>query len=98
MAISFGIFGIAAFFALLAVPATFFWRRRAAASGDARLACELGVCLCVGVFVCGLSNEMLSLKYLVSFYGLTVAGLAAQVLGDDQVAGNRRPTAESMRT
>lgn len=88
MALNSGIFGIAGFAALLFAPGAFFWRRRAAATGEARLACELGVCLAVGVFVCGLSNEMLSLKYLVSFYGLTVAGLAAQVLGDDRAAGN----------
>ena len=88
MALSFGVFGMAAFVALLFVPAAFFWRRRAKATGDARLACELGVCLTTGVFVCGLTNEMLSLKYLVSFYGLTVAGLAAQVLASEQtVAG-----------
>ncbi len=88
MALSSGVFGIAAFLALLFVPAAFFWRRRVVATGDARLACELGVCLTVGVFVCGLSNEMLSLKYLVSFYGLTVAGLAAQVLGEDRSAAS----------
>jgi O-antigen ligase len=86
MALSYGVFGIAAFVALLYLPATFFWRRRAKATGDARLACELGVCLTTGVFVCGLTNEMLSLKYLVSFYGLTMAGLAAQVLGEERAA------------
>ena len=84
MALGHGVFGIAAFAALLCLPAAFFWRRRATSAGDARLACELGVCFTVGVFVCGLTNEMLSLKYLASFYGLTVAGLAAQVLGDER--------------
>jgi O-antigen ligase len=86
MALSYGAFGIAAFVALLFVPAAFFWRRRGKATGNARLACELGVCLTTGVFVCGLTNEMLSLKYLVSFYGLTVAGLAAQVLASERTA------------
>lgn len=88
MALNSGVFGIAAFAALLFVPAAFFWRQRKVGSDEARLACDLGMCLITGVFICGLSNEMLSLKYLVSFYGLTVAGLAAQVLGDGQAAGD----------
>jgi O-antigen ligase len=75
LALSHGVFGIAAFAALLFVPLAFFWRRRSTATGDARIACELGVCLVSGVLVCGLTNEMLSLKYLASFHGLTVAGL-----------------------
>lgn len=87
LALSHGVFGIAAFAALLFVPAAFFWRRRNTATGDARLACELGVCLVAGVLVCGLTNEMLSLKYLASFYGLTVAGLAAQILSEERTVG-----------
>lgn len=90
MALSHGLFGIGAYAALLFVPAAFFWRRRAAATGAARLACELGLCLTVGVFFCSLTNEMLSLKYLVSFYSLTVAGLAAQVLGARPAASENR--------
>jgi O-antigen ligase len=94
MTLSHGVLGVAAFAALLFVPAGFFWRRRLAGSSDARLACELGLCLVAGVFICGLSNEMLSLKYLASFYALTVAGLAAQVLGDELTAGRPpRPSA-----
>jgi len=76
-----GILGAVSFVLILFVPVYFFWRRRSAAEHDVRLACELGICLAVGVFVCGLTNEMLSLKYLASFYGITIAGLAAQVLG-----------------
>ena len=87
LALSHGVFGITAFATLLFVPAAFFWRRRKTATGDARLACELGVCLVAGVLVCGLTNEMLSLKYLASFYGLTVAGLAAQVLSEERTVG-----------
>jgi O-antigen ligase len=90
MTLSHGVFGVGAYAALLFVPAAFFWRQRAAAAGEARLACELGLCLCIGVFVCGLSNELLSLKYLVSFYSLTVAGLAAQVLGARPAPGDNR--------
>jgi O-antigen ligase len=87
LSLSHGVFGIVAFAALLFVPVAFFWRRRSTATGDARLACELGICLVAGVLVCGLTNEMLSLKYLASFYGLTVAGLAAQVLSEEKTVG-----------
>jgi O-antigen ligase len=88
LALGHGVFGIAAYAALLFVPMAFFWRRSRTATGDVRLACELGVCFTVGVLICGLTNEMLSLKYLCSFYGLTVAGLAAQVLGEDPAHAN----------
>lgn len=77
--LGFGLLGGLAFFLLVFGPMLFFWRQRHA-GGEAQLAAELGVCLTVGVFFCGLTNEMLSLKYLASFYGLTVAALAAQVL------------------
>lgn len=94
-----GILGLAAFVLLLFAPMAFFWRRRAGAERDARLACELGICYATGVFICGLSNEMLSLKYLASFYGLTMAGLAAQVLGacDRSATPSFRHFAESTR-
>lgn len=74
-----GLPGAVSYILLVFGPMWFFWRHRQA-PGEAALAAELGVCLTVGVFFCGLTNEMLSLKYLASFYGLTVAALAAQVL------------------
>lgn len=86
-----GILGAVSFALILFVPIYFFWRRRGAAEHDVRLACELGICLAAGVFVCGLTNEMLSLKYLASFYGITIAGLAAQVLG-----ATTRPVSQSL--
>ena len=80
MVIQSGIWGLVAYVLILFVPLGLFLRRRARAEGDARLACELGACLVLGVMVCGLTNEMLSLKYLASFFSITVAGLAAQAL------------------
>lgn len=75
-----GLPGLLSYLLLLLVPIGFFWTRRRAATGEVRLACELGISLSLGVMICGLTNEMLSLKYLASFYGITMAGLAAQVL------------------
>lgn len=80
MMIQSGVWGLAAYLLLLLVPLGVFLRHRLRTTGDTRLACELGACLVLGVMVGGLTNELLSLKYLASFYSLTVAGLAAQVL------------------
>jgi O-antigen ligase len=80
MVLGSGILGILPFILLLLMPIGFFWKHLRSADPDARLGSELGVALALGVLVCGLTNEMLSLKYLASFYGITMAGLAAQVL------------------
>lgn len=45
-----------------------------------RNAGRIGLYYVIGIIVCGLSNEMLSLKYLCSFYGLMIACLMAEVL------------------
>lgn len=75
-----GVWGLLAYALLIFVPLGFFLWQHARAKDDARLACELGACLVLGVMVCGLTNEMLSLKYLASFYSLSVSGLAAQAV------------------
>jgi O-antigen ligase len=80
MMIQSGVWGLAAYVLVVFVPLGLFLRLRTKVEGDARLACELGACLVLGVIVCGLTNEMLSLKYLASFFSITVAGLAAQAL------------------
>lgn len=48
-----------------------------------RSASRIGLYYLIGIIICGLSNEMLSLKYLCSFYGLMIACLAADVLRDN---------------
>jgi hypothetical protein len=42
-----------------------------------------------GVFIAGLSNEQLSLKYLCTFYGLMTATLLAQVLQSSTNGSNQ---------
>ena len=71
--------GAVAYAGLVLLPLVAFWRRRHHPVAEARLAAECGVFLVLGTAVCGLTNEMLSLKYLASFHGLTVAALAAQL-------------------
>lgn len=48
-----------------------------------RNAGRIGLYYVIGIIVCGLSNEMLSLKYLCSFYGLMIACLMAEVLNNN---------------
>ncbi len=75
-----GIFGLLAYFCLLAVPFTIFWRHRNVINLDVKMASRIGLYYITGVFIAGLSNEQLSLKYLCTFYGLMIATLLAQVL------------------
>ena len=74
-----GAIGLIAYLATMLIPWIYFWRQRAHSHADTRAAAHLGIYFITGVFVCGLTNEMLSLKYLCSFYGLMIAGLAADV-------------------
>ncbi len=53
-------------------------------------ASQIGFYYILGIIICGLSNEMLSLKYLCSFYGLMIACLAADVLRDNRTLQNLR--------
>ena len=77
--LSMGVIGLAAYFATMLVPWMYFWKHRCHAHRDTRAAAHLGLYFITGVFICGLTNEMLSLKYLCSFFGLMIAGLAADI-------------------
>lgn len=78
--LSAGIVGLAAYLLLLAVPFYVFWQYRNSDNSDKKLASRIGIYYIVGIFIAGLSNEQLSLKYLCTFYGLMIATLLAQVL------------------
>lgn len=78
--LSAGIFGLLAYLSLLALPFIIFWRHRNALDLDTKTASRVGLYYITGVFIAGLSNEQLSLKYLCTFYGLMIATLLAQVL------------------
>jgi O-antigen ligase len=75
-----GIFGLAAYLLLLAAPFYVFWQNRNSENSDKKLTSRIGIYYIVGIFIAGLSNEQLSLKYLCTFYGLMIATLLAQVL------------------
>lgn len=78
--LSAGIFGLASYLALMLLPFAIFWQHRNAVNLDIRMTSRIGLYYIVGVFIAGLSNEQLSLKYLCTFYGLMIAVLLAQVL------------------
>ncbi len=78
--LSSGLIGLIAYLALLGVPFYFFWKNRNAILANNKKAARIGMYYIIGVFIAGLSNEQLSLKYLCTFYGLMIATLLAQVL------------------
>ena len=78
--LSAGIIGLIAYLLLLAAPLYIFWQHHNSESSDKKMASRIGLYYIVGVFIAGLSNEQLSLKYLCTFYGLMLATLLAQVL------------------
>jgi O-antigen ligase len=78
--LSSGLFGLFAYLCLLFVPFYFFYAHRNSPIADKKRAARMGMYYITGVFIAGLSNEQLSLKYLCTFYGLMTATLLAQVL------------------
>jgi O-antigen ligase len=78
--LSAGLFGLGAYLSLLLVPFSIFWKYRNALDLNVKQAARIGLFYITGIFIAGLSNEQLSLKYLCTFYGLMIALLLAQVL------------------
>jgi O-antigen ligase len=78
--LSSGLFGLLAYLCLLFVPFYLFYTHRNSFIADKKRAARMGMYYITGVFIAGLSNEQLSLKYLCTFYGLMAATLLAQVL------------------
>jgi O-antigen ligase len=78
--LSAGLFGLSAYLSLLLVPFFIFWKYRNALDFNIKQAARIGLFYITGIFIAGLSNEQLSLKYLCTFYGLMIAVLLAQVL------------------
>jgi O-antigen ligase len=92
--LSLGIFGIFSYLFLILLPFFTFFKKITSSSYRIRNAAQIGCIYIAGVFVAGLFNETLSLKYLCSFYGLMIACLAADVLRDNSsmCAPNQKAT------
>ena len=78
--LSMGLIGLAAYFLVLLAPSFMFWQYRNSKDADKKIASRIGIYYIVGIFIAGLSNEQLSLKYLCTFYGLMIATFLAQTL------------------
>jgi O-antigen ligase len=78
--LSAGLIGLAAYFLILLAPSFMFWQHRSSKDADKKIASRIGIYYIVGIFIAGLSNEQLSLKYLCTFYGLMIATFLAQTL------------------
>jgi O-antigen ligase len=78
--LSSGLFGLGAYLSLLLVPFFIFWKYRNSLDFNIKQAARIGLFYIAGIFIAGLSNEQLSLKYLCTFYGLMITVLLAQVL------------------
>lgn len=78
--LSMGYLGGVAYLATLLIPWSIFWKNKCNPQSNIRIAAHIGLCFIAGVFICGFSNEMLSLKYLSTFYGLFISCLMAETL------------------
>lgn len=92
--LSLGILGIFSYLAMIFLPFFTFFSKITASNHNIRKAAQMGCIYISGIFIAGLFNETLSLKYLCSFYGLMIACLAADVLRDNSsmCAPNQKAT------
>jgi O-antigen ligase len=83
-----GLIGLGAYLITLFIPGYIFWAKRNDQNMDTRLAARIGCYYITGLFFCGLANEMFSMKYLNTFFGLMIACLAAQVLNSNKLTSS----------
>lgn len=75
-----GIFGFIAVSLQFFVPAAVFIRGLNSSIHGVKSASAMGLCYVMGMMITGMSQEVLTLKYTNSFYGLMIASLCATVL------------------
>ncbi|HEY8037216.1 MAG TPA: O-antigen ligase family protein [Methylobacter sp.] len=75
-----GIFGFVAVSLQFFVPGAVFIRGLKSLNQPIKSTSAMGLCLVIGMMITGLSQEVLTLKYTNSFYGLMIAALCASVL------------------
>jgi O-antigen ligase len=75
-----GIFGFIAVSLQFFVPGVVFIRGLKSSIHGVKSASAMGLCLVLGMMITSVSQEVLTLKYTNSFYGLMVAALCASVL------------------
>ena len=75
-----GVLGLIAVLAEFLVPAIIFNYGLKSSNHEVKNTSAVGLSLVFGMMICGLSLEVLSLKYTNSFYGLMIACLCASVM------------------
>ena len=75
-----GIFGFIAVSLQFFVPGVVFIRGLKSSIHGVKSASAMGLCLVMGMMITSMSQEVLTLKYTNSFYGLMIAALCASVL------------------
>ena len=75
-----GVLGGISVLGLFFVPFVLFWRQRHHSDAQVAMASHMGLAYLVCLIVCSISFEVFTLKYTATFYGLIIAGLAAQVV------------------
>lgn len=75
-----GIFGLIAVLLQFFVPGVIFFRSLKSSIRLISSAGAMGLCLVLGMMITSISQEVLTLKYTSSFYGLMIAALCATVL------------------
>jgi O-antigen ligase len=89
--LSLGILGIFSYLLIIFLPIYIFFSKITCSNYSIQKAAQMGCIYITGVFIAGLFNETLSLKYLCSFYGLMIACLAADVLRDNSFSPIQNP-------
>ncbi len=85
-----GIFGLISSVLMFGVPLAIFLRAARSTVEAANSAGRIGIFYIVAIFIFGLNTECFNLKFTASFYGLTIAILAAQAL---RINGNEHARA-----
>jgi O-antigen ligase len=75
-----GILGVISTLMMFGVPFVLFWRAVRSRIRETSNAGIIGLGYIVGVFCFSLTTEAFALKYLATFYALTIAALAAQII------------------
>lgn len=75
-----GIFGFIAVSLQFFVPGMVFIRGLKSSIHGVKGVSAMGLCLVMGMMITSISQEVLTLKYTISFYGLMIAALCASVL------------------
>ncbi len=83
-----GVFGGLSFLGLFLTPSYIFFKYCRHLNPDVHTPARLGLVYMTGLIIGGISIEVLNMKYMSSFYGLTISGLIAQIIIQQQTSNH----------